>query len=54
MYYDIETGKSFACGVTVGAPNYRAHQIHGIFMRDVYDKLTAQATPVLMTETGSD
>lgn len=53
MYYDIETGKkALLAGVTVGAPNYRAHQIHGIFMRDVYDKLTAQATPVLMTETG--
>lgn len=53
MYYDLETGKkALLAGVTVGAPNYRAHQIHGIFMRDVYDKLTAQATPVLMTETG--
>jgi hypothetical protein len=53
IYYDIETGKkALLAGVTVGAPNYRAHQIHGIFMRDVYDKLTAQGTPVLMTETG--
>ena len=53
IYYDLETGKkALLAGVTVGAPNYRAHQIHGIFMRDVYDKLTAQAMPVLMTETG--
>jgi hypothetical protein len=53
IYVDRETGKkALLVGVTVGAPNYRAHQIHGIFMRDVYDKLTAQGTPVLMTETG--
>lgn len=53
IYYDIETGKkALLAGVTVGAPNYRAHQIHGIFMRDVYDKLTAQATPMSYAETG--
>ncbi|GAA6823899.1 hypothetical protein HpBTM60_25210 [Helicobacter pylori] len=53
IYYDIETGKkALLAGVTVGAPNYRAHQIHGIFMRDVYDKLTAQATPTSYAETG--
>lgn len=53
MYYDESTGKkALLIGVTVGKVNYRAHQIHGIFMRDVYNKLTAQSTPVLMTETG--
>lgn len=53
MYYDRNTGKkALLIGVTVGARNYRAHQVHGIFMRDVYDKLTAQATPVIPTETG--
>ena len=53
MYYDKGTGKrALLAGVVVGAGNYRSHEIHGIFMRDVYDKLTAQAVPVLMTETG--
>lgn len=53
MYYDKETGKrALLAGVVVGARNYRSHKIYGIFMRDVYDKLTAQGTPVLMTETG--
>ncbi|MGS5040695.1 phage baseplate protein [Staphylococcus saprophyticus] len=53
MYYDKGTGKkAMLIGVTVGAGNYRSHQIHGIFMRDVYDKLTAQATPQSMMETG--
>lgn len=53
MYYDKGTGKkAMLIGVTVGAGNYRAHQIHGIFMRDVYDKLTAQATPQSLMETG--
>lgn len=53
MYYDKGTGKkALLIGVTVGAQNYRSHQVHGIFMRDVYDKLTAQATPVIPTETG--
>lgn len=53
MYYDKETGKrALLAGVVVGAGNYRSHKIYGIFMRDVYDKLTAQGTPVLMTETG--
>ncbi|WZK93793.1 minor structural protein [Staphylococcus phage SpP] len=53
MYYDKGTGKrALLAGVTVGTGNYRSHQIHGIFMRDVYDKLTAMASPVLSTETG--
>ena len=53
MYYDKETGKrALLAGVVVGAGNYRSHKIYGIFMRDVYDKLTAQGAPVLMTETG--
>ena len=53
MYYDKGTGKkALLIGVTVGAQNYRSHQVHGIFMRDVYDKLTAQSTPVIPTETG--
>ena len=53
MYYDEGTGKqALLIGVTVGASNYRSHQIHGIFMRDVYDKLTAQATPASIMETG--
>ena len=53
LYYDEETNKkALLAGVTVGAGNYRAHQIHGIFMRDVYDKLTAQAVPTLQFETG--
>lgn len=53
MYYDEGTGKkALLIGVTVGAGNYRSHQIHGIFMRDVYDKLTAQATPQSKMETG--
>lgn len=53
MYYDEDTGKqALLIGVTVGKGNYRAHQIHGIFMRDVYDKLTAQATPQSKMETG--
>ena len=53
IYYDEGTGKkALLIGVTVGAGNYRSHQIHGIFMRDVYDKLTAQATPQSKMETG--
>ena len=53
MYYDKGTGKrALLAGVTVGQGNYRSHQIHGIFMRDVYDKLTAQATPASAMETG--
>lgn len=53
MYYDKGTGKrALLAGVTVGQGNYRAHQIHGIFMRDVYDKLTAQALPQSLMETG--
>ena len=53
VYYDEGTGKkALLIGVTVGAGNYRSHQIHGIFMRDVYDKLTAQATPQSKMETG--
>lgn len=53
MYYDYLTGKkALLAGVTTGAGNYRNHEIHGIFMRDVYDKLTAAASPVLMTDTG--
>ena len=53
LYYDEETNKkALLAGVTVGAGNYRSHQIHGIFMRDVYDKLTAQAVPTLQFETG--
>ena len=53
LYHDIGTNKkALLAGVTVGAGNYRAHQIHGIFMRDVYDKLTAQALPTSQYETG--
>ena len=53
LYYDRETGKrALLLGVVVGASYYRSHKIYGIFMRDVYDKLTAQGAPVLMTETG--
>ena len=53
MYYDKGAGKrALLAGVVVGAGNYRSHEIHGIFMRDVYDKLTAQSAPVSMTETG--
>lgn len=53
MYYDRETGKkALLIGVTTGAVNYRSHEIHGIFMRDVYDKLTAQSRPVINSETG--
>lgn len=53
LYKDEGTGKkALLIGVTTGAGNYRSHEIHGIFMRDIYDKLTAAATPVSMTETG--
>lgn len=53
LYYDETTGKkALLIGVTVGAGNYRSHEVHGIFMRDVYDKLTAQALPTLTSETG--
>ncbi|MCE4985422.1 hypothetical protein KJC01_06955 [Staphylococcus arlettae] len=53
LYYDKDTNKkALLAGVTVGAGNYRSHQIHGIFMRDVYDKLTAQSLPTLQYETG--
>ena len=53
LYHDITSGKkALLAGVTVGAGNYRSHQIHGIFMRDVYDKLTAQALPQSTSETG--
>lgn len=53
MYHDRETGKkALLIGVTTGAGNYRSHEVHGIFMRDVYEKLRAQSTPVLMTDTG--
>lgn len=53
LYYDYETGKkALLIGVTTGAQHYRSHEIHGIFMRDVYDKLTATSTPVSMSETG--
>lgn len=53
MYYDRETGKkALLIGVTTGAGNYRSHEIHGIFMRDVYEKLRSQSTPVLMTDSG--
>lgn len=53
MYYDEGTGKrALLAGVTVGQGNYRAHQIHGIFMRDVYNKLTAMSTPQSLMETG--
>ena len=53
LYYDKLSGKkALLIGVTVGQGNYRSHEIHGIFMRDVYDKLTAQAAPMLMSETG--
>lgn len=53
LYKDEGTGKkALLIGVTVGAGNYRSHEIHGIFMRDVYDKLTAVASPNLPFETG--
>lgn len=53
MYYDRETGKrALLIGVTTGGPNYRSHEIHGIFMRDVYEKLRSQSTPTLMTDSG--
>lgn len=53
LYYDELTGKkALLIGVTVGLQQYRSHEIHGIFMRDVYDKLTAQATPMSPVETG--
>ncbi len=53
MYYDSETGKkALLIGVTTGGANYRSHEIHGIFMRDVYEKLRSQSTPVLMTDSG--
>ena len=53
LYYDEPTGKkALLIGVTLGAGNYRSHEIHGIFMRDVYDKLTAQAVPQSIMESG--
>ena len=53
LYYDELSGKkALLIGVTVGQQRYRSHEIHGIFMRDVYDKLTAQATPMSPVETG--
>ena len=53
LYYDELSGKkALLIGVTVGLQQYRSHEIHGIFMRDVYDKLTAQATPMSPVETG--
>ena len=53
LYYDETTGKkALLIGVTLGAGNYRSHEIHGIFMRDVYDKLTAQAVPQSVMESG--
>ena len=53
LYYDEPTGKkALLIGITTGAQSYRSHEIHGIFMRDVYDKLTAQASPVTMGDTG--
>ena len=53
LYYDETTGKkALLIGVTLGAGNYRSHEIHGVFMRDVYDKLTAQAVPQSIMESG--
>lgn len=53
LYYDKETGKkALLIGVSTGAGYYRSHSIYGIFMRDVYDKLTAMATPQSVMETG--
>lgn len=53
LYYDELSGKkALLIGITVGQQRYRSHEIHGIFMRDVYDKLTAQATPMSPVETG--
>lgn len=53
LYYDEPSGKkALLIGVTVGAGNYRSHEIHGIFMRDVFDKLTAQAVPQSIMESG--
>jgi hypothetical protein len=53
IYHDRDTGKkALLVGVTVGAGNYRAHEIHGIFMRGLYEKLKAPRTPVSTYETG--
>ena len=53
LYKDEGTGKkALLIGVTTGGANYRSHEIHGIFMRDVYEKLRSQSTPVLMTDSG--
>lgn len=53
FYYDLETSKyALLLGVTVGAPNNRQHEIHGIFQKGVYEKLSANATPVAMSDSG--
>ncbi|WP_368679719.1 hypothetical protein AB3456_08830 [Staphylococcus pseudoxylosus] len=53
IYYDEETGKkALLVGVTVGAANYRAHEVHGIFMRGLFEKMKAPKTPISTYETG--
>ncbi|WKK68285.1 phage baseplate protein [Brochothrix thermosphacta] len=53
FYYDLETDKyALLLGVTVGASNNRQHEIHGIFQKGIYEKLSANATPVAMSDTG--
>lgn len=53
IYHDRDTGKkALLVGVTVGASNYRAHEVHGIFMRGLYEKLKAPRTPISNYESG--
>ena len=53
FYYDLETGKhALLLGVTVGAPNNRQHQIHGVFQKGVYEKLNAQSSPFSLSDSG--
>jgi hypothetical protein len=53
IYHDADTGKkALLVGVTVGAGNYRAHEVHGIFMRGLYEKMKAPKTPISTYETG--
>ena len=53
FYYDLETGKyALLLGVTVGALNNRQHELHGIFQKGIYEKLSANAKPVSMSDTG--
>lgn len=53
FYYDLETGKyALLLGVTVGASNNRQHEVHGIFQKGIYEKLSANATPIAMSDSG--